>query len=249
MGQRYTHLFTRTDGSVTIRGYLTNFTMPKLPESVANCMAPFLGPRFVAEVSTPAAVGTSEGFENTGTDVLKSVSSSMIGQQEGSPTAVVIAYTGTSAATVRMTFATGQTDEMTPVEGWSVLAGPYPVVNVPGKTIGTLQALDSRNQTLKSMNVELGMVPLPENPVMGPACGCPSPAGGVTPGKRGGASTGGGVSTSAGAAVGGAVASGSGVASSGVMSSATTEVQEPAKNYVCPAVGAPATSPPSGANG
>jgi hypothetical protein len=225
-GEKYTHLFTRSAGAVTIRGYQTNFTMPKLPANIASCIGPFLGPRFEAEVSTPAAVATLTGFETTISDVVKSVAGSVIGEQEGSPTAVVVAYTGSAVATVEVQFANGQSDQMTPVGGWSVLAVPYPTVPLNiSKPIGTLQALGRSGQVLKSTTVDLGTTPLPENATGGPACGCPA-VGGVSSGQTGGGA-----------------GAGSGVASSGSISSAGSEVRQPAAtNALCPLKASPPAS-------
>jgi hypothetical protein len=217
---------------VTIRGYETTFTVPKLPAGMAGCVGPLLGPRFVAEVSTPAAVGTLMGFESNSTDVVKSASSGLMGEQEGSPTAVVIAYTGSSATSVKVQFANGLSDQMTPVQGWSVLVSSFPTVPTGiNKPVGTVQALGSNGKVLRSMVVDLGGSPVPENSSSGPACGCPTPAGGVTSGQTGGGSA------------------GSGVASGG---STATKVRAPAAaNYLCPMVkaGSATVAPPATANG
>ena len=112
----YTHLFNRTAGTVTIRGFLTNF--PEPAGLAASCGFPGL-PQFEAEVSTAQMVGTSDSFgaQPDAANPVSAAQTDLFGTAEGDPVAVVTAATGSTVTEVRMAFAGGATDEMVPVKG------------------------------------------------------------------------------------------------------------------------------------
>jgi hypothetical protein len=155
--ERLQPLFTRTAGSVDIRGFLVTSTI-KLPQgyTMPSCVA--MGPRFQAEVSTPKMVGTAgAGFAAPDAAVpLSAVSTSVLGAAEGDPTLVVMAATGKNVAQVKVTgFTGGVIDSMAPVDGWVALAGPTTAASssvTPAK-VGTITALSASGQALASQTI------------------------------------------------------------------------------------------------
>ena len=105
--QSMTHLFNRTVGAVTLRGYLTNFKWPAGIE-MPYCVA-FGGPLFQAEVSTDKMVATLGGspYQPAASSVVKSGMSEIVGLTESDPTALVVVETSASVAKVTMQFAGG----------------------------------------------------------------------------------------------------------------------------------------------
>jgi len=163
-------LFTRTAGSVEIRGFLVSSEI-KLPQGYAMPSCAITGPRFQAEVSTTKMVGTTvAGYETPDpAKTLSDVSASIVGVAEGDPTLVVSASAGKGVAQVKVTgFAGGGTDSMAPVDGWVALAGPGTTsassAAAPVK-VGTITALSSSGQVLATESVNVPTVfsgsPLP----------------------------------------------------------------------------------------
>jgi hypothetical protein len=163
----YTHLFNRTAGTVTIRGFLTNF--PEPAGLAASCGFPGL-PQFEAEVSTAQMVGTSDSFgaQPDAANPVSAAQTDLFGTAEGDPVAVVTAATGSTVTEVRMAFAGGATDEMVPVKGWVALAAPVSAKLSDGQTLGTLTALNAAGKTLSSTPLTLGQF-APVTPAT-PAC-------------------------------------------------------------------------------
>jgi hypothetical protein len=140
----------------------------------------------------------------------------LIGVAEGSPTAVVVAYTGTNVAQVRMDFAKGGSDQMTPVQGWSALTAPF-AGGVSSSGYGTLTALDKSGHVVATETVgptpqpyPLGVPPKPGVLPSNPGNGAPTPAAGggtVSPSGSGYAGSGSASRGSASSNSAGAVAS------------------------------------------
>jgi hypothetical protein len=151
-------LFTRTAGSVDIRGFLVDSTM-KLPQGYAPPSCVIYGPRFEAEVSTPKMVGTAVGGFLTPdpTKALSDVDADILGVTEGDPTLVVTAYAGQGVAEVRVTgFSSGVTDTMLPASGWVALAGPTAASSASAASpvkVGEITALNASGQPLSSQTV------------------------------------------------------------------------------------------------
>jgi hypothetical protein len=151
-------LFTRTAGSVEVRGFLVSSTI-KLPQGYAMPSCAVTGPRFQAEVSTTKMVGTTvAGYATPDpAQALSDVSASIVGVAEGDPTLVVSANAGTGVAQVRVTgFAGGGTDSMAPVSGWVALAGPTTSSSssaVSPVKVATITALSGSGQVLASQSV------------------------------------------------------------------------------------------------
>jgi hypothetical protein len=194
----FTHVFTRTDGAVTIRGFLTGLAQPVPAENIVGaCVA--AGPAFQAEVSTAGMVGTlaagTRPAATTGGRAITATSGEVLGSAEGDPVAVVAVASSPEVARVRVAFAAGGSDEMAPVKGWAALAVLVPV-NQRSSTanetvIGTAQALSSSGQVLASAQVGPGLTPIPSSclpcPLPGSAGGAkeggaPEPAGGISSG-------------------------------------------------------------------
>jgi hypothetical protein len=171
--ERLQPLFTRTTGSVDIRGFVITSTI-ELPQGYATPSCAVYGPHFEAEVSTPKMVGTAEaGFVTPDpTKPLSDVNATVLGVAEGDPTLVVTAYAGKGVAEVRQTgFTGGASDTMVPVSGWVALAGPTAAssaaVASPVK-VGTITALSASGQVLSSQTVtvptQFAGSPLPLSP-------------------------------------------------------------------------------------
>ncbi len=156
--ERLQPLFTRTAGSVDVRGFLVTSTI-KLPQGYAMPSCAITGPRFQAEVSTTKMVGTAVAGYVTpdATKPMSDVSASIVGVAEGDPTLVVTAFTGKGVAQVKVTgFAGGGTDSMAPVGGWVALAGPTTSSSssaVSPVKVGTIAALSGSGQVLASESV------------------------------------------------------------------------------------------------
>jgi hypothetical protein len=167
--ERLQALFTRTAGSVDIRGFLVTSTI-QLPQgrSMPSCL--MIGPRFQAEVSTPKMVGTVAGgyVPPDSTQALSGVSAGVVGTAEGDPTLVVTAFAGKGVAEVKASgFSSGETDSMAPAGGWVALAGPTtsPSSAASPVKVGTITALSASGTVLASESVtaptELRGGPLP----------------------------------------------------------------------------------------
>ncbi|MBV9659951.1 MAG: hypothetical protein JO337_02210 [Acidimicrobiales bacterium] len=162
-----TRLFVRDAGTVSIRGYLTNFPSA-VPES--SCLG---FPRFEAEVSTKNAVGqVSSGFTNqSSSDPIGSAQAQVVGVAEHDPVDVVVVDTSSAVKDLKMTFSQGGSDEMAPVQGWGVLAVELPASAtanpVQWGSVGTLQALSAGGQVLQTITVNTG-----SNAAIPPATGC-----------------------------------------------------------------------------
>jgi hypothetical protein len=156
--ERLQPLFTRTAGSVDIRGFLVNSTM-KLPQGYTPPSCVIYGPRFEAEVSTPKMVGTAvAGFLSPDPiKALSDVNADILGVTEGDPTLVVTAYAGQGVAEVRVTgFSSGATDTMVPASGWVALAGPTAASSASAASpvkVGDITALNASGQVLSSQTV------------------------------------------------------------------------------------------------
>ncbi len=194
----FTHIFTRTDGVVTIRGFLTSLAKAVPAENIMGaCVAG--GPAFQAEVSTAGMVGTLSAWSwpaaTTGGRAITATSGEVLGSAEGDPVAVVAVASSPKVARVRVEFAAGGYDEMTPVKGWAALAVVVPV-NQRSSTanetvIATAQALGSSGQVLASAQVGTGLTPIPSScrpcppPVSAGGAkegGTPEQGGGISPG-------------------------------------------------------------------
>ncbi len=182
----FTKKFVRTTGDgVTIRAYQQGTTAP------AGVNACAFAPGLMAEVSTADVAGAVGGGFSAATTAAPfvSVSANAIGVIEAAPVGVVTVRTDASVAQVRVTFADGKTDQMPPVDGWSVLAHLLPAAPAGQATLptGTVQALDASGRVMASTALTS---PLPKQvvpPVPAPAV--PPPAVGrpvkTVPGKIG----------------------------------------------------------------
>jgi hypothetical protein len=187
MPLRYTRLFVRDAGTVTIRGYLAGGPAGVPP----TC---FAFPRFQAEVSTRYAIGQASGGgfppSSASTEPVRSAEAELIGVIEQDPVYVVVVNTSPQVAQVKMTFVHGGSDQMAPVQSWAALADELPAADLPADSqftgaVGTLQALGSSGQVLQTMTVDMGMNPVPQGI---PNCvgACPPIQPGAT-GSKGGA--------------------------------------------------------------
>jgi hypothetical protein len=164
----YTHLFTRTAGDVTIRGFLTNF-----PGSSAGPACVVGPPQFEAELSTAQMVGTVDALTGgrPSTNSVASVQTSVVGSAEGDPVAVVTAEAGLGVKLVKASFVGGSTDSMAPVRGWVALAAPVSARLSYGKSLGHVTALGSAGNVLSTTDITLGSgLPVPAACNIG---GCP----------------------------------------------------------------------------
>jgi hypothetical protein len=155
--ERLQALFTRTAGTVDIRGFLVTSTI-QLPQGRAMPSCLMVGPRFQAEVSTPKMVGTVAGgyVSPDSTQALSGVSAGIVGTAEGDPTLVVTAFAGKGVAEVKVSgFSSGGTDSMVPVGGWVALAGPTTSSSSPASPVkvGTITALSASGTVLASESV------------------------------------------------------------------------------------------------
>ncbi len=210
-----TLLFTRTVGSIDIRGFEVNLS----EALIDGATGPACGievPRFQAEVSTSKMVGTAvSAFSSPDpSKALSDVGASVVGVAEGDPVLVVTAAAGSGVAQVRETgFSGGATDVMAPVHGWVALAGPTstPSSSKAGSPlkVGTITALSASGKVVASESVTWPLaVAVPQMPIGAPgvstgsAKGLPSDAC-VGGGSVGGGTTGSGrsVCTSSGGAI------------------------------------------------
>jgi len=206
---KFSRLFNRQANGVDIRAFVVSSPgiQPLLPASGAAAPSCMTMSRLQAELSTPDMVATvgGGGFVNqqSGAAVVD-VEPAIVGEAEGDPVAVVVVMTGPTVAKVRMSFTGGATDEMTPREGWSVLAAPASWFQAgSGATttqLGTLTVSDSRGRTVESRALTWPPAPVPVP--------------GVVPGSGG--------SPGSGTGTGGAGSAGSGTVSSGTAVSGTT---------------------------
>lgn len=228
---KFSRLFTRQANGVDIRAFLVAFPM-MTPLGAGSAAAPSCtATRFQAELSTPAMVAIAGGGGFVGQQAGAAVINAdpeIVGEAEGDPVAVVVVQTDPTVSKVRMSFNGGATDEMTPREGWSVLAAPASWFQ-PGKAatttkLGTLTALGSGGRTVGSRTLTWPPTP--------------TPAPGVVPGSGG--------STGSGSGTAGGGSAGSGTVSSGTASSGTAgsgSVSAPVVTAV-PSVANPCRVPP-----
>jgi hypothetical protein len=145
-----TALFFRTANGVTIRAYKTRTPVP-LP--VAGCQGVIPTMQGVhAELSTSRAVGVADSYASGRGGM--ALSPSVFGQAEGSPDAAVIVFSPSDVATVKMAFTGGAVDQMRPVGGWAVLAGP--VAPTSKVNLGVLTSYAASGKQLSSTTVTLG---------------------------------------------------------------------------------------------
>ena len=211
------------------------------------------GPRFQAEVSTDQMVGTASSsyFETaSSTATLKSEMAQVLGLAESAPTGVVIVETPPSVAKVVVQFTGGPSDQMTPVQGWSVLAGSVPAANgstkfaqTTGPKIGTLKAIGASGQVLATSAVSEGLyggLPTPQ-PAYACAPMCPLVANGAGAAPSGAVSACAqcGVASSGGGAVYGSSVSG------GAQPASTQPATAPLRTSICVAPPAVGVSPPT----
>lgn len=153
----YTALFTRTAGPVTIRGFLTGFpaSLPG-PAQSPGCQ-PVAPPAFQAELSTAKMVGDAQGYGTADrTKPVSALTTTVVGQAEGDPTAVVVAAAGAGVTKIRVAFTGGATDEMAPAHGWVTLAAG--IAGLPASVttpLGTLTALNASGKVLSTQSVTM----------------------------------------------------------------------------------------------
>ena len=184
-----TLVFTRTAGTIQIRGY-----QPPTPAAGAGG-CPIVPLRFQAEVSTARVAGVATAVtmdarsSSTTTPAIASMSAQRLGQSEGAPVDVVIVHTSVAVTDVSAQFTDGAaaTDQMAPVEGWSVLVatppltsgGSAPAGSGQPVTVASVTARGPGGQVLDQQTAELnGAVALPQvnGAVAGPvACLCGTP--------------------------------------------------------------------------
>ena len=176
-GFTFTKKFVRTTGdAVTIRAYQEGTANPAV-RSVCGFV-----PGLTAEVSTADVAGsTGGGFSAAAPAPFQSVSANAIGLMEGAPVGVVTVRTDAAVAQVRVTFADGKTDQMAPVDGWSVLAQKTSVAPAGQATFptGTVQALDASGKVIGTSALTEPMPPkmLPVRPPFPvPAATGPAPS-------------------------------------------------------------------------
>lgn len=191
-----TRLFTREANGVDIRGFLVSQPALYLNGGANEPACGTAAPAMQAELSTPDMVAVvSNGPVATG--VLWQPF--LVGKAEGDQVAVIIVQGGSGlpaqgVGKVRMDFVGGKTDEMTPVQGWSVLAAPVPDLRADSTgqvTFGTLSHVDSSGHVTDAITIKW-----PQSPVIpaGGAIGWGGSGGGsagsgtVTPGSVGAAS-------------------------------------------------------------
>lgn len=151
-GPALTPLFVRTtaDG-IAVRAYLGDITPPEPPKVACPDGAPcpilpstalpadcFPSAMLRAELSNQAAV--EPGFVSipklAPDQAVGVVQAGFFGVQEGSPAAWATVHTTDAVATVRVRFADGTVDEMTPVQGYAVLAHQTPAPPPPDPSAG-----------------------------------------------------------------------------------------------------------------
>lgn len=191
--RRLAHLFTRTSGPVTIRGFVATSSFPR-GEVLPICGSP--GPGLQVEVSTDQMVGVVDaafGVPDRSVPV-NGAQTSLVGVAEGGPVLVVTAGTGDAVSQVRVAFAGGGTDEMAPVRGWVALAAPVTptaagsLAGAPGAAAGsppavagTLTALDSTGHVLATVTLHLGVSGPPRESPGAAACPAPCPLTSLAP--------------------------------------------------------------------
>jgi hypothetical protein len=246
---KFQSIFTRQVGSIDIRGFLMSLPNPMPYQGMYSCG---LGaPRFQAEVSTPHMVGIVDGLgyqESLASPIVYS-QPAVIGQPEGDPTLVVLVYTSSNVAQVKMQFAGGSSDQMAPVQGWSALASPTAGGTTSADTVyGTLTAYDHAGKALQQVSVQPAAKPLPAGVPGsgGSGAGVPGSAGSGSAGS-GSAGSGSVGSGSVGSgtvhAAGGGVASPPATTSTSPSSKTPPPTSQPQRNIAYPCVGAPAPLP------
>jgi hypothetical protein len=230
---RFDSLFTRQVGSIDIRGFLISEPNPLPAEGIAGCGVGAV--RFQAEVSTPHMVGVAPGFvyQDSTTGAILFSQPTVIGVQEGDPTAVVVAYTSSDVALVKMAFTGGSSDQMAPAKGWSALVAPFPAgASTRDTNYGTLTALDHSGHVLSEVKVQVAPKP-PLQGVSGSGSGS-SGSGSISPGTVHASGGGSGVASS-----------GSSAAGSGAVSSPPASVGSPPASVVNPPESVPNPVSPS----
>jgi hypothetical protein len=202
-----TPIFNRTTAGITIRGFLSNMSLPRM-SALPQCGI-FFGPSLRAEVSTAKMVGLAAGGfgpEPAASSTVETVGADLLGVAEGDPTAVVTVQTSSAVTRVQMEFTGGGSDEMAPVKGWAALAASAP--GLAGKAdstgtppaVGQLIAYNAAGHQLSTTSVRLGYQ-MPGGAIGNiaggagraitarPACGiCPPPVPKLLPGAAVGSS-------------------------------------------------------------
>ena len=174
-----TPLFTRTSNTgVDLRVFRTAAITPAaLP---AGCEISL--PRIQVDVSTTRMVGITFGSApTTHSRPLTAVTSDVVGQPEGDPTAVIEVATGPTVTRVQMVFTGGKKDSTPTSDGWAVLAASVPAHLASGASLGSLTAMDAAGHPMGSSAVTLtGYQPFG---VPAGNCGlpCPQPGASITP--------------------------------------------------------------------
>lgn len=172
IGGALRHLFTRSVGNIEIRGLL-----PATTSAYPVCSS---GPGLLAEVSTPAMVGTATLLTPSTTSGagLLGAQLEILGQREDAPAAVVVVHTGTSVADVTVTFLGSDRDRMAPVSGWSALAADVPVGAEASGVTAEVQALDGAGRVLQDARLTTSS-PYWGAPAAMPMCETPCGSSGV----------------------------------------------------------------------
>ena len=202
---QYKRLFTRHVGSIDIRAFADSTPTP-LPYAARGVTCFGQGARLSAEVSTPNMVAIIGGFTYGSSSApssegpVLSAEPWLAGVSEADPTAFVVVNTSWNVGLVKMDFAVGGADQMTPIGGWSILAAPW-----PGDTVvsyGTLTAFDHAGHLLSAASVPSLMRTIPPSSGSSGSSGTGSSGAGSSgtgspgSGSSGTASTGSGVSES-----------------------------------------------------
>jgi hypothetical protein len=152
----YSPLFTRQTAGIRIRAFLDGGS-ENVSGATQGCPT---GPPLVAEVSTAKMVGVSVDWGASSSYLYPAnaaVQADVLGAAEGQPIAVVVIATGPNVKEVTVTFSTsrGQSDSMSPVYGWAVLAAPIPSVPSPaGQVIGQVVTYGAQHQTLAAFPLQ-----------------------------------------------------------------------------------------------
>jgi hypothetical protein len=157
-GANLESLFTRTANGVDIRA----FHVTGGPVAFGQAACGLRVAQVQAEVSTAKMVGTIDSFGSATSGAVTSTTGQVVGAAEGDPTAVVLASTASTVTSVRVAFAGGASDRMTPVDGWVVLAGPVSssLAN-NGGSVGALTAYNASGAVVATTAVTDGLTALP----------------------------------------------------------------------------------------
>ncbi len=161
--QKWTRLFVRSAGQVTVRAYEVTSSASSAPISGCRYLGVASEVTFEAEVSTPQIVGTLTAFGYEPATVSGySVTAGRIGIEEGAPLYVVAAQVPAGVSEVTLsgmsTAAPGAAtaDRMVPVGGWAVLVMPAASLQSTSTAFATLSAYGSDGRLLHQASVTLG---------------------------------------------------------------------------------------------